>query len=253
MVAKGLRRLRRLMRICLVYDCLFPYTVGGAERWYRNLGERLAADGHEVTLPHAAAVGARRAGDVPGIRVVAVGPRMGAVHARPADAAYCRRSSSGWASCWHLLRHGRALRRRPYRVLSVTSRFWLPRRSDRWAASALVVDWFEVWSRDYWIEYLGPVGGRIGTGRSGALPARAPASVLLLAAARTASPRARAFEASSTVLEGLYAGPLEAGEPAARRTARRVCGAAHPREAGARARAGDRHCVRKGDGRAARS
>ena len=37
------------MRICIVYDCLFPYTVGGAERWYRNLAERLAAEGHEVT------------------------------------------------------------------------------------------------------------------------------------------------------------------------------------------------------------
>ena len=32
------------MRICLVYDCLFPYTVGGAERWYRNLGERLGRE-----------------------------------------------------------------------------------------------------------------------------------------------------------------------------------------------------------------
>ena len=30
------------MRVCIVYDCLFPYTVGGAERWYRNLAERLA-------------------------------------------------------------------------------------------------------------------------------------------------------------------------------------------------------------------
>src|SRR5215218_10102115 len=37
------------MRICVLYDCLFPYTVGGAERWYRNLAERLAAGGHEVT------------------------------------------------------------------------------------------------------------------------------------------------------------------------------------------------------------
>ena len=37
------------MRVCVVYDCLFPHTVGGAERWYRNLAERLAADGHEVT------------------------------------------------------------------------------------------------------------------------------------------------------------------------------------------------------------
>ena len=24
------------------------------------------------------------------------------------------------------------------------------------------VDWFEIWTREYWIEYLGPIGGRIG-------------------------------------------------------------------------------------------
>ena len=33
------------VHICLVYDCLYPYTVGGAERWYRALAERLAARG----------------------------------------------------------------------------------------------------------------------------------------------------------------------------------------------------------------
>jgi hypothetical protein len=38
------------MRICLVYDCLYPYTVGGAEHWYRNLSERLAEGGHEYTI-----------------------------------------------------------------------------------------------------------------------------------------------------------------------------------------------------------
>ncbi len=37
------------MRICILYDCLFPHTVGGAERWYRSLAGRLAADGHDVT------------------------------------------------------------------------------------------------------------------------------------------------------------------------------------------------------------
>ena len=26
----------------------------------------------------------------------------------------------------------------------------------------LVVDWFEVWSRAYWRDYLGGVGGRVG-------------------------------------------------------------------------------------------
>jgi hypothetical protein len=36
------------MRIRLLYDRLPPHTVGGAERWYANLAERLVADGHEV-------------------------------------------------------------------------------------------------------------------------------------------------------------------------------------------------------------
>ena len=37
------------MKILVVYDCLFPHTIGGAERWYRNLAERLAGEGHDVT------------------------------------------------------------------------------------------------------------------------------------------------------------------------------------------------------------
>ena len=37
------------MRICIVYDCLYPHTIGGAERWYRNLALRLAQAGHDVT------------------------------------------------------------------------------------------------------------------------------------------------------------------------------------------------------------
>src|ERR1700733_9920912 len=66
----------RPMRVCLVYDCLFPYTVGGAEHWYRNLAERLAPDGHDATYL------ARRQGDggeepvIEGVRVVTVGPRL---------------------------------------------------------------------------------------------------------------------------------------------------------------------------------
>src|SRR3712207_187122 len=39
----------RPVRVGVGYDCLFPYTVGGAERWYRSLAQPLAADGHEVT------------------------------------------------------------------------------------------------------------------------------------------------------------------------------------------------------------
>ena len=62
---------------------------------------------------------------------------------------------------WHLLRHGRR-----YDVVHTAS---FPYFSLLAAALVrplrrfrLVVDWHEVWSRDYWREYLGPVGGRIG-------------------------------------------------------------------------------------------
>src|ERR687897_3776378 len=76
MLAQGLRASAASMRICLVYDCLFPYTVGGAERWYRNLGERLAADGHEVTYLTLRQWERGERGKVPGTRVVTAGPRM---------------------------------------------------------------------------------------------------------------------------------------------------------------------------------
>src|SRR5206468_1850576 len=37
------------MRVCLAYDCLYPWTIGGHERYLRGLAENLAGAGHEVT------------------------------------------------------------------------------------------------------------------------------------------------------------------------------------------------------------
>jgi glycosyltransferase involved in cell wall biosynthesis len=68
--------LRLSMRVCLVYDCLYPHTIGGAERWYRDLGERLAARGHEVTYLTLRQWEPGAEPQLPGVRVVAVGPRM---------------------------------------------------------------------------------------------------------------------------------------------------------------------------------
>ena len=93
------------MRICLVYDCLFPHTVGGAERWYRNLGERLAAEGHEVTYLTLRQWDRGVDPGVPGVRVLAVGPRMALY------AGGRRRILPpvvfGLGVLWHLLRRGR--------------------------------------------------------------------------------------------------------------------------------------------------
>ena len=76
---------------------------------------------------------------------------------------------------WHLLRHGRS-----YDVVHTCS---FPYFSLLAAALVrplgryrVVVDWFELWSDDYWREYLGPRRARRVV-RAVAVPARAPARV----------------------------------------------------------------------------
>src|SRR6185436_11462294 len=53
------------------------HTVGGAERWYRNLAERLVRDGHEVTYLTLRQWPRGEDAGVSGVNVRAVGPRMG--------------------------------------------------------------------------------------------------------------------------------------------------------------------------------
>src|SRR2546423_2514601 len=65
-----------IVRVCIVYDCLYPYTIGGAERWYRNLAERLASSGHEVTFLTRRQWERGADPEVAGVRVVAVSPQM---------------------------------------------------------------------------------------------------------------------------------------------------------------------------------
>jgi glycosyltransferase involved in cell wall biosynthesis len=147
------------MHILIVYDCLFPYTIGGGERWYRNLAERLHADGHEVTYLTLRQWDRGTRPDLPGVAVRIAGPRMALY------AGGRRRIGPplvfGGGVLWHLLRHGRR-----YDVVHTASfPFFsllaaaLVRPLHRYG---LVVDWFELWSRAYWRNYLGAAGGRIG-------------------------------------------------------------------------------------------
>ena len=195
------------MRICVIYDCLFPFTVGGAERWYRNLAERLAADGHEVTYLTLRQWdrGEPPVLDAP-VRVVAVGPRM-ALYTEGGRRRILPPLVFGLGVLWHLLRHGRR-----YDVVHTCA---FPYFSLLAAASlrplkryGLVVDWFEVWSRSYWHDYLGGVQGRIG-----ALVQRACAAVpqraFCFSELHAARLRAEGLRGDVTVLRGLYAGSLE--------------------------------------------
>ena len=198
------------MRVCLVYDCLFPYTVGGAERWYRNLGERLAAEGHEVTYLTLRQWARDERAEVPGVRVVSAGPRM-ELYAPGGRRRVLPPLVFGAGVLWHLLRHGRR-----YDVVHTAS---FPYFSLLAAALVrplrrfrLVVDWHEVWSSDYWREYLGSVGGRVGQAVQ-ALCLRVPQRAFCFSELHAKRLRAAPVNGELTVLEGEYAGPLEAREP----------------------------------------
>jgi glycosyltransferase involved in cell wall biosynthesis len=198
------------VRICLVYDCLFPYTVGGAERWYRNLGERLAADGHGVTYITMRQWERGRRGEVPGVRVIAVGPQM-ALYTRSGRRRVSQALVFGLGVVWHLLRRGGE-----YEVVHTAS---FPYFSLLAAAAVrpfhryrLVVDWHEVWSRDYWNEYLGRFGGRIGLAVQ-ALCLGIPQQAFCFSRLYARRLREGGVRGEVTVLEGEYAGSLEPREP----------------------------------------
>jgi glycosyltransferase involved in cell wall biosynthesis len=198
------------MRICIVYDCLFPWTVGGAERWYRNLAERLAADGHEVTYLTLRQWGDGDEPGLPGVAVKAVGPRM-ALYSGPGRRRILPPVVFGAGVLWHLLRRGRR-----YDVVHTASFPYfsllaagLARPLHRFG---LVVDWHEVWSRAYWREYLGRVGGAIGYAVQLAC-VRIPQRAFCFSRLHRDRLHDEGLRGEATILEGEYAGDLTPPEP----------------------------------------
>jgi glycosyltransferase involved in cell wall biosynthesis len=195
------------MRVCLVYDCLFPYTVGGAERWYRNLAERLAAEGHEVSYLTLRQWPRGERPDLdPRVRVVAVGPQI-ALYTADGRRRILPPLVFGAGVLWHLLRHGRRYDvvhtcAFPYFSLLAAG---LTRRLGRYE---LLVDWHEVWSRDYWLEYLGRLGGRIGYAIQ-LVCARLPQRAFCFSRLHSERLRGEGLRGDVTLLEGEYAGSLE--------------------------------------------
>jgi len=195
------------MRICLVYDCLFPHTVGGAERWYANLAERLVQDGHDVTY---LTLRQWPRGEAPRIdrrvHVRAVGPKL-ALYTEGGRRRTVPPIVFGLGVLVHLLARGRR-----YDVVHTASFPYfsllaagLGRRRGRYA---LLVDWHEVWSRGYWREYLGAIGGRIGYLVQGVC-ARIPQHAFCFSRLHAGRLREEGLRGEITILDGEYAGPLE--------------------------------------------
>jgi len=141
------------VRICLAYDCLFPWTLGGHERFMRGLAEQLAARGHEVTYITRRQWDPGEEPDVPGVAVEAVS-REEPIY----DASGRRRIIQALRFGWGAFRFFRDNRDRFDVVhLMAFPYFSVPAARIALAGSAtkVFVDWPEVWTRPYWREYLG--------------------------------------------------------------------------------------------------
>ena len=147
------------MRIALVYDCIHPPSVGGAERWLRTLAEDLAHD-HDVTYL-TRRQWRRGEQPIPGVRCLAVSP------GGPLTTAGGRRCLLppllfAGGVLVHLMRH-----RGRYDVVHCLSYPYLPVLSARLALAGgggrkLVVEWLECLTPAYWRMYGGLVGGGAG-------------------------------------------------------------------------------------------
>jgi glycosyltransferase involved in cell wall biosynthesis len=114
----------------------------------------------------------------------------------------------------HLLRHGRS-----YDVLDTCS---FPYFSLLAAALLrpltgydLVVDWFEVWSPDYWRSYLGAAGGRVGMAVQ-RLCARLPQRAYCFSEMHAQRLRQEGSRGEVRVLRGLFTGAPAEGAPPGR-------------------------------------
>ncbi len=203
---------RSPLRICLVYDCLFPWTVGGAERWMRALAEGLVDAGHEVTYLTRLQWDPAQPPDIPGVRVVAVS-RAEPLYGPDGTRTIGEPVRFGLGVLGHLVRHGR-----DYDVVHTCS---FPYFGLLAAAAArrrggyrLLTDWFEVWSDAYWAAYLGGPKARVAR-RVQRRCARVRQEAFCFSELHARRLREIGIREEPTVLRGLHPGPTARPAPAA--------------------------------------
>ena len=134
------------VKILIVFETLYPDTIGGLEHRNHELATALAARGHEVTL---AGFGAARPA-APGVEVLSLGP-VGRVY-----------DDQGRRNPWHALRFALAVAQldvAAWDVVETANMHYLHllplSRRCRRQGTPLVVTWYEYW-QGYWRGYVGP-------------------------------------------------------------------------------------------------
>ena len=196
------------MRICLVFDCLYPHTVGGAERWYRNLAESVAGREHTVTYLTLLQWDPDTGPGVRDVNVLAVAGRSELyAHGRRSIGAQLRFAFGVFR---HLLVHGGRYDVVQTPALHLSLLAVIAARPFR--RFTLVVDWFEVWTREYWLDYLGGVAGRLGWWGQ-RVSARAKHRALCFSRRHARRLEEIGYSGEITLIEGLLPPDLHASEP----------------------------------------
>ena len=144
------------MRIAFLYDCIYPYTIGGVERRVYEIGRRMAARGHEVHLF------GMKFWDGPALI------EDGGVHIHGVSRA-SPLYSGGRRAILPAARYAASLLRplllTEFDLIDAQQFPYLHCLPAAFASAVrdipLVITWHEVWG-PYWKEYLGEVEGRIG-------------------------------------------------------------------------------------------
>ncbi|HEV2891467.1 MAG TPA: glycosyltransferase family 4 protein [Frankiaceae bacterium] len=149
------------MRVALVYDCLYPHTIGGAERWLRALALGAVDAGHDVTYLTRHQWGDGEP-DLPGAEVVAVSGAS-ALYGPSGERLVGPGVRFGRGVARHLAAH-----RRAYDLVHVANFPYFGVLGARAALAGsgvpLLVEWHEVLSAGYLRGFLGGPRGRAALG-----------------------------------------------------------------------------------------
>ncbi len=151
----------RPLRIALVYDCLYPFTIGGAEKWYRDLAIRLGRYHHVTYLTRTQWSRADPPETSAGVEIVGLGP-ANRLYTSSGRRRFIPPMAFGLRVFAHLIRN-----RGRYDVVHTGSFPFFPliaaSAARAMGGAPVVTNWIEVWPSDYWRDYAGDLRGRIGT------------------------------------------------------------------------------------------
>lgn len=134
------------LRILLLYDRIYPESLGGVEHRNRELAEALLARGHHVTL---AGFCNDTSSEHPDLEVLSLGPPQETYNTAQRSSRAAARLA---AACWQLDLGKYDLvecANIPYAHLPPLA------ARCRWSGKPLMVTWYEFWGR-HWREYIGP-------------------------------------------------------------------------------------------------